>query len=113
VLPQYEVANYLSGPHSDALRIFPSKGNAITIPLPFRVRKATFGPDGKSGKLGSFCMKTRRLPATMAFVGLTVSSTGQIKVLPQYLSRITAIRLAPHDLSRNHSSDRGLAVRLF
>jgi hypothetical protein len=48
VLPQYEVANYLSGPHSDALRIFPSKGNAITIPLPFRVRKATFGPDGKS-----------------------------------------------------------------
>lgn len=44
----YEVANYFPGPHGDTLRIFPSKGNAITIALPFRIKQATFGPDGKS-----------------------------------------------------------------
>ena len=44
----YEVANYFSGPHADTLRIFPSKGNAITIALPFRITEATFGSDGKS-----------------------------------------------------------------
>ncbi len=44
----YEAANYVSGRHADTFRIFPSKGNAITIALPFRIHRATFGPDGKS-----------------------------------------------------------------
>jgi hypothetical protein len=49
VIPyEYEGADYLSGPHSDALRVFPSKGDPITIALPFYIREATFGPDGKS-----------------------------------------------------------------
>jgi hypothetical protein len=44
----YEGANYVSSPQSDALRIFPSKRNAITIAFPFRLRTEMFGPDGKS-----------------------------------------------------------------
>ncbi len=44
----YETANYIFDRHSDALRIFPSRGNAITIALPFRLHTAMFGPDGKS-----------------------------------------------------------------
>lgn len=44
----YEAANYVSGRHADDLRIFPSKGNAITIAMPLRILRATFGPDGKS-----------------------------------------------------------------
>jgi hypothetical protein len=49
VLPYpYEVASYLDGPHLHALRIFPSKGNAVTIDLPFHLYKVTFAPDGKS-----------------------------------------------------------------
>jgi WD40-like Beta Propeller Repeat len=44
----YEVAEYVAGSHSHELRIFPSKGQAVTIALPFRVERATFGPDGKS-----------------------------------------------------------------
>jgi hypothetical protein len=44
----YEAANYVCGRPADTFRIFPSKGNAITIALPFRILRATFGPDGKS-----------------------------------------------------------------
>src|ERR1700681_2292768 len=42
----YEVADYVSGPHE--LRIFQSKGQVVTIALPFRINRAAFGPDGKS-----------------------------------------------------------------
>ena len=49
VIPhQYEVANYFSDHHSNALRVFPSKGTVVTIDLPFRIQRATFAPDGKS-----------------------------------------------------------------
>jgi hypothetical protein len=44
----YEAAGYVSGPLLHALRIFLSKGNAVTIALPFRLERATFAPDGKS-----------------------------------------------------------------
>lgn len=43
----YEVASYLDG-RQHALRIFPSKGNAVTIDLPFHLYNVTFAPDGKS-----------------------------------------------------------------
>lgn len=43
----YEAASYVSQPHSHSLKIFPSKGNAVTIVLPY-VDGLTFAPDGKS-----------------------------------------------------------------
>jgi len=44
----YKAAEYVSGTHSHELRIFPSKGQPVTIALPFRLGMTTFGPDGKS-----------------------------------------------------------------
>jgi len=43
----YEAASYTSQAHSHSLKIFPSRGNAVTIVLPY-VDKLTFAPDGKS-----------------------------------------------------------------
>jgi hypothetical protein len=44
----YEVANFLDGPDTDTLRVFPFQGNVVTIPLPVRLGRAIFGPDGRS-----------------------------------------------------------------
>jgi hypothetical protein len=46
---KYEGAIYLHGEHSDSLTIFPAKGPAVAVSLPFfLVGPARFGPDGRS-----------------------------------------------------------------
>ena len=44
----FVAANFLHGDDSDVLKVFPFKGQAATIPLPLRLGRATFGPDGRS-----------------------------------------------------------------
>jgi hypothetical protein len=46
----YRIANYLPADDSDsdALRVFPSEGQPLTIPLPVCLGRTAFGPDGRS-----------------------------------------------------------------
>ena len=44
----YKAAIYLENSDSEAVKVFPFDGQALTIPLPLCLGRAKFGPDGKS-----------------------------------------------------------------
>ncbi|HXM44781.1 MAG TPA: hypothetical protein VN924_26325 [Bryobacteraceae bacterium] len=48
VVYPYEVANRLPSDESDSLKVFLSGGKVLTIPLPLRLGRSIFAPDGKS-----------------------------------------------------------------